>query len=691
MAEQVTILSVTANTPVDIYYCDSLSGNCVFVATVLTFPYTFTVPSPYSEENFVIRIDDSQFCEVGQVILVTPTQTPTPTLTPGLSPTPTSSITPTKSSTPNITNTPTNTKTPTQTKTPSVTPTQTKTPTKTPLSPTPTRTQTSTPTVTRTPTKTATLTPSPTKTEFCLSPSVSQTPTPTPNVSPSGTPTPTSTPNTSPSGTPTETPTETPTQTQTQTPSSTIGSSPTQTPTNTETPTNTPSNTPTETQTNTPTESPTNTPSNTPTETQTNTPTESPTGTPTETPTQTQTPTPSSTIGSSPTQTPTNTETPTQTQTPTNTETPTQTQTPTSTPDTSPTSTPTQTPTSTDTCPGPQVYVISTDGNPGDSGCGTYVDSEGGTQSWCVDNSTSPLSVCSLSLPVQTSGIGINISDCQGPCVTPTSTATPSVTPTQTPQVSLSSTPTPTPTPTNVAVDNYDILYIDNDNDVVGVYDPVSNTVSSLLSPTSPEDYQDIGLTSNKMYLSALGGTGIKIYKYNITLNPWTASSPTSNTFVGITQAAGMCAIDDNVVALAGQSVWTGNTTTSSYTLLFNLPANCTTTGDIIYNPTNNQYVISYTEEGDDNYYFVAIFDSSGNIVSGGTPLVEYKINMGSISTIFGLYTYNNNVYAVSGDFDIYQLNFATSSYGSPTQPSNIGTVTQVGLTNITSQVNWII
>ena len=54
MSQEVTISSVTANTPVDIYYCDSMSASCIYVATVATFPYTFEVPDSYSDENFII-------------------------------------------------------------------------------------------------------------------------------------------------------------------------------------------------------------------------------------------------------------------------------------------------------------------------------------------------------------------------------------------------------------------------------------------------------------------------------------------------------------------------------------------------------------------------------------------------------------------------------------------------------------
>lgn len=119
MSEQVTILSVTANTPVDIYYCDSTSGSCVYVSTVATFPYVFDVPEPYDENDFVIKIVDTKGYEIGYTEAILPTGTPNPT--------PTSTITPTQ--TPTLTNTPTLTpsKTPNPTPTPSLTPTNTPT------------------------------------------------------------------------------------------------------------------------------------------------------------------------------------------------------------------------------------------------------------------------------------------------------------------------------------------------------------------------------------------------------------------------------------------------------------------------------------------------------------------------------------------------------------------------------------
>jgi hypothetical protein len=54
MGELVTITSLTANTPVSIYYCGPTSGDCVFVATISTPPFTFEVPDPVDNTNYLI-------------------------------------------------------------------------------------------------------------------------------------------------------------------------------------------------------------------------------------------------------------------------------------------------------------------------------------------------------------------------------------------------------------------------------------------------------------------------------------------------------------------------------------------------------------------------------------------------------------------------------------------------------------
>jgi hypothetical protein len=124
MSELITILSVTANTPVDIYYSAS-TGSTLVISGQSSFPYSFTVPTPVDETDYAIEIIDSQNCVAEHVILVSPTPTPTPsqTNTPTPTNTPTNSVTPTLTPT----NTPTNSGTPTNTptNTPTVTPSST--------------------------------------------------------------------------------------------------------------------------------------------------------------------------------------------------------------------------------------------------------------------------------------------------------------------------------------------------------------------------------------------------------------------------------------------------------------------------------------------------------------------------------------------------------------------------------------
>jgi hypothetical protein len=121
MSQLVTISSITANTPVEIYYCDVFSANCVYVSSETVFPYQFVIPSPYDETNFLVKIIDSEGCENGDIIYVTPTATPFVSGSQNLTPTPTKTPTPTNTKTP--TNTPTNTLT--SSNTPTFTPTPT--------------------------------------------------------------------------------------------------------------------------------------------------------------------------------------------------------------------------------------------------------------------------------------------------------------------------------------------------------------------------------------------------------------------------------------------------------------------------------------------------------------------------------------------------------------------------------------
>ena len=56
MGQLVTITSITANTPAEIYYCGPTSGDCVYVATISVVPFTFEVPDPVDNSTYLIKL-----------------------------------------------------------------------------------------------------------------------------------------------------------------------------------------------------------------------------------------------------------------------------------------------------------------------------------------------------------------------------------------------------------------------------------------------------------------------------------------------------------------------------------------------------------------------------------------------------------------------------------------------------------
>lgn len=166
MAIQVTISSITGQSPYDIYICQTGGTGCFYMTTISSVPYIFDIPSPYNTSDaYMLRIIDNNGCTITGIEPVTTCSNVTPTVTPTNTQTPTVTPTTTLTSTPGLSPSPTSTQTSTPTNTPTVTPTTTSTSTPG-ASPSPTNTQTSTPTETptNTPTETPTQTPTPTGT-----------------------------------------------------------------------------------------------------------------------------------------------------------------------------------------------------------------------------------------------------------------------------------------------------------------------------------------------------------------------------------------------------------------------------------------------------------------------------------------------------------------------------------------------
>ena len=141
MAVQLTIDSITGQSPFDIYVCQTGGTGCFYMTTISSVPYTFNIPAPYDNLSaYMLKVIDANGCTItGEEPVttcsnVTPTPTPTNTTTPTI--TPTNTTTPTVTSTPGVSPSPTTTptQTVTNTTTPTVTPTQGASPTPTNLS-----------------------------------------------------------------------------------------------------------------------------------------------------------------------------------------------------------------------------------------------------------------------------------------------------------------------------------------------------------------------------------------------------------------------------------------------------------------------------------------------------------------------------------------------------------------------------
>ena len=63
MAIQVTINSLTGTSPYDVYICDGIVSNCIYIATINLTPFVFDVPAPLdSESSLCVKVVDVNNC-----------------------------------------------------------------------------------------------------------------------------------------------------------------------------------------------------------------------------------------------------------------------------------------------------------------------------------------------------------------------------------------------------------------------------------------------------------------------------------------------------------------------------------------------------------------------------------------------------------------------------------------------------
>ena len=63
MAVQVTINSITGQSPYDVYICQSKGAGCFYMATIESTPYIFDIPEPYNSSlSYMLKVIDSNNC-----------------------------------------------------------------------------------------------------------------------------------------------------------------------------------------------------------------------------------------------------------------------------------------------------------------------------------------------------------------------------------------------------------------------------------------------------------------------------------------------------------------------------------------------------------------------------------------------------------------------------------------------------
>ena len=68
MAVQVTISSITGQSPYDIYICQSDGSGCFYVTTITTIPYVFDIPAPYdTSSSYMLKVVDANNCIISGV------------------------------------------------------------------------------------------------------------------------------------------------------------------------------------------------------------------------------------------------------------------------------------------------------------------------------------------------------------------------------------------------------------------------------------------------------------------------------------------------------------------------------------------------------------------------------------------------------------------------------------------------
>ena len=227
------------------------------------------------------------------------------------------------------------------------------------------------------------------------------------------------------------------------------------------------------------------------------------------------------------------------------------------------------------------------------------------------------------------------------------------------------------------------VMFIDS-NKSIYKYDPNTNLVTYLYDTTIPGQVLDIAVTSNLIFVNDNLGN---IYQYTYTQSPFSATLSQTHSFINYI-GSGMTAINNNTLLIASNNVYRINLTNSQVDTVFSLSANCITNGDILYNNTLNEYALSYVNTGTSLSY-ATVFNSSGNTITTLDLQLFTGPQYTDLLNIKGLYVYNEQIYGMSNNLYLFNLQFSMLSVSGEVEPSNKSTQKAVGCSSISSVPSW--
>lgn len=174
-----------------------------------------------------------------------------------------------------------------------------------------------------------------------------------------------------------------------------------------------------------------------------------------------------------------------------------------------------------------------------------------------------------------------------------------------------------------------------------------SNTVATYVF-TSGIASNDIAMTTDKFWLIDSINPNT-IIEYNISsLSPFRYSQYRTITYPGVGNNNGFTAKNNNTLIVGGHSIVELDitTTTATATTIFTLPESSDLiSGDIIYNPTSGNYIVTY-DNG--STYYIAEFRPNGTLINRSSYNINTLWNNNPIGKIWGLYFSNNLLFGIT-------------------------------------------